>query len=72
MVHLHDFLVLWAVCKTPDGMTKGFGFVRFYNEQEHREALRRMDGVRGLGNRPIFVKLATPKPRYVSFGLFAD
>lgn len=50
------------LCKTPDGVTKGFGFVRFYNEQEHGEALRRMDGVRGLGSRTIFVKLATPKP----------
>lgn len=53
----------YVVCKSPDGLSKGFGFVRFYNERDHLEALRRMDGVRGLGSRTIYVKLATPRPR---------
>ncbi|XP_071837784.1 tRNA selenocysteine 1-associated protein 1-like isoform X2 [Apostichopus japonicus] len=52
-----------TLCKSPDGLSKGFGFVRFYNERDHLEALRRMDGVRGLGSRTIYVKLATPRPR---------
>jgi len=42
------------------GVSKGYGFVRFGNEDEGREALISMQGV-FIGSRPIRVSTATPK-----------
>ncbi|KAJ8032806.1 tRNA selenocysteine 1-associated protein 1 [Holothuria leucospilota] len=52
------------LCRNPDGTTKNFGFVRFFNEQDSLEALNRMNGVRGLGSKPLYVSQATPKPYF--------
>jgi len=38
---------------------KGYGFVRFYNEEEHESALKQMQGMKGLGQRQIRVNRAT-------------
>ncbi|XP_059088457.1 tRNA selenocysteine 1-associated protein 1-like isoform X1 [Tigriopus californicus] len=43
------------------GFSKGYGFIRFGNEQEQNTALMSMMGVSGLGAKPIKVSLAVPK-----------
>ena len=37
------------------GFSKGFGFIRFGNEQEQQTAMTSMMGVSGLGGKPIKV-----------------
>ena len=37
------------------GESKGFGFVRFNDETEQQTALTSMQGISGLGSRPIKV-----------------
>ena len=36
-------------------MSKGFGFLRFSNEEEQKHCLKNMGGSLGLGGRPIRV-----------------
>merc|ERR1719284_12939 len=43
------------------GFSKGFGFIRFGNEQEQQTALTSMMGVSGLGGKPLKVSLAVQK-----------
>jgi RNA recognition motif-containing protein len=38
------------------GTSKGFGFIRFGNEIEQQTALTSMQGISGLGGKPIKVK----------------
>nr|ACO12537.1 tRNA selenocysteine-associated protein 1 [Lepeophtheirus salmonis]ADD24564.1 tRNA selenocysteine 1-associated protein 1 [Lepeophtheirus salmonis] len=45
------------------GFSKGYGFIRFGNEQEQQSALISMMGVSGLGAKPIKVSLAIPKAK---------
>jgi len=40
---------------------KPYGFVRFTNQDEQRDALIHMNGFRGMGDRPIKVSMAIPK-----------
>ncbi|KAK3629291.1 hypothetical protein LTR56_018178 [Elasticomyces elasticus] len=42
------------------GMSRGYGFVRFSDEQEQQSALNEMQGVY-CGNRPMRISTATPK-----------
>eukprot|EP00795_Rhopilema_esculentum_P007802 gene7802-13665_t len=43
------------------GKSKRFGFVRFFDESEHRRALYEMQGAVGLGSKPIKVNAAVQK-----------
>lgn len=45
------------------GYTKGYGFVRFGNEDEQRNALYAMNGYTGLGTKPLKICTAVPKPK---------
>jgi len=45
------------------GGSKGFGFIRFGNEQEQQTALTSMMGIAGLGSKPIKVSIAVQKPK---------
>ena len=47
------------------GQSRGYGFVRFSDEQDQQRALVEMQGVY-CGNRPMRVSPATPKNRYVN------
>ncbi len=47
--------------RVPTGQSKGYGFVRFGNEDEYKDALITMNGYRGLGSRPIKVSPAIPR-----------
>ena len=40
---------------------KPYGFVRFTNQEEQRDALIHMNGFRGMGEKPIKVSMAIPK-----------
>ncbi|KAK0252858.1 hypothetical protein B0A54_09652 [Friedmanniomyces endolithicus] len=42
------------------GMSRGYGFVRFSDEQDQQSALKEMQGVY-CGNRPMRISTATPK-----------
>ena len=42
------------------GMSRGYGFVRFADEQDQQKALQEMQGVY-CGNRPMRISTATPK-----------
>jgi len=43
------------------GFSRGYGFVRFSDENEMKRALVEMQGASGLGSKPIRVSVATPK-----------
>jgi len=45
------------------GTSKGFGFIRFGNEIEQQTALTSMQGISGLGGKPIKVSIAVQKNR---------
>jgi len=45
------------------GFSKGFGFIRFGNEQEQQTAMTSMMGVSGLGGKPIKVSIAVQKTK---------
>ena len=40
------------------GLSRGFGFIRFNNEVEQQTAITSMNGISGLGGRPIKISLA--------------
>lgn len=40
---------------------RGYGFVRFSDETEHRKAMIEMQGAVGCGSKPLRVSAATPK-----------
>ena len=44
-----------AVVLDDSGFSKGFGFIRFNNETEQQTALTSMQGVSGLGGKPLKV-----------------
>lgn len=46
------------VVKDDEGKPKGFGFVRFFDEEEHGRALKEMQGMSGLGQRRLRVNRA--------------
>lgn len=43
------------------GNSRGYGFVRFSDENEHRKAMIEMQGAVGCGSKPLRVSAATPK-----------
>jgi len=45
------------------GTSKGFGFIRFGNETEQTTALSTMQGIAGLGSKPIKVSIAVQKTK---------
>jgi len=45
------------------GNSRGYGFVRFSDEMEHRKAMIDMQGAVGCGSKPLRVSAATPKSR---------
>ncbi|KAI1849214.1 hypothetical protein JX266_005175 [Neoarthrinium moseri] len=53
------------------GQSRGYGFVRFSNEQDQQRALVEMQGVY-CGNRPMRVSPATPKNRSHQGGQFQN
>ena len=46
---------LISVVLDPSGVSKGYGFIRFGDEQEQKTALLSMMGISGLGGKPIKV-----------------
>lgn len=44
-----------------NGFSKGFGFIRFSNEVEQQTAMSGMNGMAGLGGKPIKVSVAVNK-----------
>jgi len=48
----------------PNGSSKGFAFVRFYSEDEYKDALTHMNGFKGLGQKPLKVSYAVPKKQH--------
>lgn len=46
-----------------NGGSKGFGFIRFGNETEQLAALTSMQGISGLGEKPIKVSIAVQKAK---------
>ncbi|XP_067003883.1 tRNA selenocysteine 1-associated protein 1 isoform X2 [Anabrus simplex] len=43
------------------GYSKGYGFIRFANEDEQKACLTQMNGYKGLGGKPIKISNAVPK-----------
>lgn len=44
------------------GFSKGYGFVRFANEDEQKDAMKSMNGYKGLGTRSLKICSAVPRP----------
>jgi hypothetical protein len=51
----HNGVCLFSVVLDETGTSKGFGFIRFGNEIEQQTALTSMQGISGLGGKPIKV-----------------
>ncbi|XP_077864976.1 tRNA selenocysteine 1-associated protein 1-like, partial [Saccoglossus kowalevskii] len=67
---LHEFFARrYYTCKTAKvvldtyGVSRGFGFVRFYGKEDQERALQEMNNVTGLGGKPIRVAIAPTKRR---------
>lgn len=45
-----------------NGFSKGYGFVRFANEDEQKNCLVAMNGYRGLGTKSLKICNAVPRP----------
>ncbi|XP_037271284.2 tRNA selenocysteine 1-associated protein 1 [Rhipicephalus microplus] len=45
------------------GKSRGYGFVRFGDQEEHQQALEVMNGFEGLGGKALRVSSATPKSK---------
>ncbi|KXJ11213.1 tRNA selenocysteine 1-associated protein 1 isoform X2 [Exaiptasia diaphana] len=67
-VELQDFFQKkFSSCKAAkvvldaSGNSRGYGFVRFFDEREHKRAMTEMQGAVGCGGKPIRVSAATPK-----------
>ena len=57
-----------AVIEDDDGISKGYGFVRFTDEHERNMSYTELDGSAGLGKKTITIKPAlAPKTRYLLF-----
>ncbi|XP_049831136.1 tRNA selenocysteine 1-associated protein 1 isoform X1 [Schistocerca gregaria] len=55
------------------GYSKGYGFIRFANEEEQKLCLIQMNGYKGLGGKPIKISNAVPKPhRFTTTGTDAS
>jgi len=54
-------LVSAKVVLDDNGFSKGFGFIRFSNEVEQQTAMSSMNGMSGLGGKPIKVSVAVNK-----------
>ena len=49
-------------------MSKGYGFIRFFDEAEQKDALTHMNNYVGLGLKPLKVRTAVPKnPNFNEF-----
>ena len=55
IISINNLLI--SVVLDDSGFSKGFGFIRFNNEQEQQTALTSMMGVSGLGGKPLKVSL---------------
>ena len=44
-----------------NGQSRGYAFIRFNSEDEHKDALANMNGYRGVGGKALKVGLAVPK-----------
>lgn len=54
-----------------DGVSKGYGFVRFMDEAERNRCYAELDRALGLGKKPITIRPAfAPKTRYMYFFVF--
>uniref|UniRef100_U5EYT5 tRNA selenocysteine-associated protein 1 n=1 Tax=Corethrella appendiculata TaxID=1370023 RepID=U5EYT5_9DIPT len=51
------------------GFSKGYGFVKFGLEDEQKNALYEMNGYIGLGNKPLKICNAVPKPKSETNGV---
>lgn len=61
LILLHP--VFLVVIEDEAGVSKGYGFVRFYDESEQNRAFEELDNSTGLGTKPIRVKPANNNPR---------
>ena len=59
-------IFLFSVIEDDDGVSKGYGFVRFMDEAERNRCYAELDRALGLGKKPITIKPAfAPKTRFV-------
>ena len=52
-----------SVIEDEAGVSKGYGFVRFFDEAEQNRAFEELDNSTGLGTKPIRVKPANNNPK---------
>lgn len=59
-------MYVYAVIEDEEGISKGYGFVRFMDEAERNRSYLELDGAVGLGRKAITIKPAlAPKPKLV-------
>ena len=65
-------IVYVSVIEDDDGVSKGYGFVRFTDEAERNRCYAELDRALGLGKKPITIRPAfAPKSRLAIFFVFA-
>ena len=60
---LPDSRSLPIVIEDEEGISKGYGFVRFLDEEERSQCYSELDGCRGLGRKAITIKPALAPKR---------
>ena len=51
----------YSICCFCISFLRGYGFVRFCDDNEHKRAMVEMQGAEGCGAKPLRVSAATPK-----------
>ena len=52
--------LIFVVVEDENGVSKGYGFVRFCDQIERDRSLTEMDNTLGLGSKPIKIREAQP------------
>jgi len=54
------------------GVSKGYAFVKFSNEEDQKACLIDMNGYKGLGNKPLKISNAVPKSKQAAAAAAAE
>lgn len=65
-------LSLTVVMDPATGVSKGYAFVKFSNEEDQKACLIDMNGYKGLGNKPLKISNAVPKSKQAAAAAAAE
>ncbi|XP_059475388.1 tRNA selenocysteine 1-associated protein 1 [Neocloeon triangulifer] len=68
----HSLRTAKVVMDPSTGVSKGYAFVKFSNEEDQKACLIDMNGYKGLGNKPLKISNAVPKSKQAAAAAAAE